>query len=197
MKTKQNKFASRGKPIYFLGMVLLTLLFMTGCSEDDSDDAQTDDQVSGEYPESYAKFAISGSTLNGDYEFSDLSEDDEFTTSGRLYTKESDPDLPEDQIQVSVRKSYTESNFLLVASPETGSRNIVYTGGANDFDIRVLLSTDEDYYAKDVSVNITELEITDSNRVTHCKGTFSGDFYRNNLVETDVHKIEGTFEIRQ
>ncbi|MBQ4913929.1 hypothetical protein J8L85_05740 [Maribacter sp. MMG018] len=197
MKTKQNKLASRGKPIYFLGMVLLTLIFMTGCSEDDSDDAQTDDQVSGEYPESYVKFTISGSTLNGDYEFSDLSEDDEFTTSGHLYTKESDPDLPEDQIQVSVRKSYTESNFLLVASPETGSRNIIYTGGPNDFDVRVLLSTEENYYAKEVSVNITELEIAESGRVVSCKGTFTGDFYRNNLVEDDVHEIEGTFEIRQ
>ena len=195
MKTIQDKLGARGKPIYFIGVVLLAFMFMVGCSKDDSEEEEQ--ETGNQFEESYVEFTISGSILNGDYRIEDKSDDDDYTTSGHLYTKESDPDLPEDQIQVSVRKSYTESNFLLVAPPETGVHNIVYIGGANDFDVRALLSVEENYYAKEVSVNITELEIAESGRVVSCKGTFTGDFYRNNLVENDVHLIEGTFDIKQ
>ncbi|WP_458627627.1 hypothetical protein [Winogradskyella sp. PC D3.3] len=171
--------------------ILLLCVSLFTCSDDDSanDETPNNDSIS------YANFNISGSITNGNYEFRDTGADDEFNTFGYFLNADEDPDISEDQIQVYIGKSYTDSNFLLVAPTATGTYNFSYQGGANDFDISIILSSLEDnYIVKSVSVIISELEINGSS-VTHCKGTFTGTFYRNNLVESDVHQINGEFEI--
>lgn len=107
------------------------------------------------------KFSISGSILNDDYEYKDANADDAFTTISMFYSKASDPDLSDDQIQLYVGKSFMGGNFLLVAPPEKGIHQINY-GAGNDFDLSINISPEEDYYAKQVSVNITALDISGS-----------------------------------
>ncbi|GGW68608.1 hypothetical protein DFQ11_105160 [Winogradskyella epiphytica] len=76
--------------------------------------------------------------------------------------------------------------------------NIWYKSGPHDNNVAIQLESTEDYYyAKNVTLNITALELN-GGTVTRSKGTFSGDFYRHNLVEADVHTInDGEFEIIQ
>ncbi|MEM5566958.1 hypothetical protein WNY78_17685 [Psychroserpens sp. AS72] len=170
-------------------LVLCISLFT--CSNND------DEQQSNEYPISYAEFTIQGPNTNGNYEYRDEVETDDFSTTGRLYTTQENPDLPEDQIQLYIGKTFSLNNFLVVAPNSTGTHSITYQGGPNDRDVAIkLTSPEENYYAKEVSITITELELNGSN-VIHCKGTFAGSFYRYNLVEADVHTINGEFEINQ
>ncbi|WP_418639285.1 hypothetical protein [Winogradskyella sp.] len=162
------------------------------CSDDENEDQQNN-----EYPESYAEFTIQGPITIGDYNYIDANESDDFDVFGRLYTTEEEPDFDEDQLQLYVGRSFSLSNFLAVVPNEIGTHTILYLGGPNDFDINIQLSSpEENYYAKEVSVTITELQL-DGSTVKHCKGTFFGDFYRLNLVEADVHTINGVFEINQ
>jgi hypothetical protein len=168
---------------------LLLVITLLSCSDDEDSNEQDND-----YTTSYAQFNIEGSITNGSYDFRDTSNDDEFNTLGYFYTTADDPDLSEDQIQLYIGKSFTDSNFLLVAPPEIGSHNINYQDG-NDFEVGIVLDALEDnFYAKAVTINIIELEIN-NNTVKHCKGTFTGTFYKNNLVESNVHQISGDFEI--
>ncbi|WP_225037055.1 hypothetical protein [Winogradskyella sp. SM1960] len=168
-------------------IIIALTLHLTNCSSDDN----TNDQDNN-YATSYAEFTITGPSTSGDYDFRDVSNDDEFNTIGYSYTTDDDPDLTDDEIQVYIGKSFTESHFFLVAPPEIGSLTVNYQ---DSYSVDIILDTLEDnFYAKEVTVNITELEIN-NHTVTHCKGTFSGSFYRNNLVESNVHQINGDFEI--
>ncbi|WCO02803.1 hypothetical protein [Psychroserpens ponticola] len=172
---------------FFALIIVITLL---SCSDDDS----TTDDRNNDFEISYVGFTIAGPITNGDYEYRDVSSNDEFSTLGYFYNADEDPDLSEDEIQLYIGKSFTESNFLLVSPPEIGIHNIGNQNG-DDSEINIVLeSIGENYNAKEVSVTITELEIN-GDFVTHCKGTFTGEFYRNNSDITDVHEINGDFEI--
>ncbi|WP_178989893.1 hypothetical protein [Winogradskyella schleiferi] len=173
---------------------IFTLLLCVSLFNCSSDDSNGDNGDNGDTMVSYAEFSITGPITEGNYNYRDS--DDEFGSLGFYYDTDDDPDLSEDQIQVYVGKSFSESHFILVAPPEIGSYNFVHQVGVNsDLGVSLVLSTLEDNFSeKDVTVTITELEIN-GNTVTHCKGTFSGSFYRSNLVEADVHQISGEFEI--
>lgn len=172
-------------------VALILCAVLLTCSDDNEEEQLT------EYPVSYAQFTIDGPITVGTYEYRDANASDEFEARGRLYTTEEEPDFAEDQIQLYVGKSLALSNFLVVAPNETGTNTILYQGGPNDFDVNIhLASPEENYYAKEVSIIITELELN-GNTVTYCKGTFYGDFYRDNLVESQVHYIDGEFEINR
>lgn len=171
---------------------LALCLTLFTCSDDDNEEQQNN-----EYPESYAEFTIQGPITTGNYKYTDASDSDDFDAFGRLYTTEVEPDLDEDQLQLYVGRSFSLSNFLAVVPNEIGTHTILYQGSSNDFDINIQLSSsEENYFAKEVSVTITELQL-DGLTVKHCKGTFFGDFYRHNLVEANVHAINGEFEINQ
>ncbi|SDI08565.1 hypothetical protein [Winogradskyella thalassocola] len=168
-------------------LVLCITLF--ACSDDDSNDGGPGDGAI-----SYAEFNISGPTTNGNYSFRDEGNDDEFNTLGYFYSTNDDPEISDDQIQLYVGKSFTDSNFLLVAPPEIGTHYLDDQNNASDFEIGIVLSILETYSYKAINISITELEI-DGNFVRHCKGTFSGAFYRNNSDVSDVHQISGEFDI--
>ena len=169
-----------------VGLLFILALAVAACNKDGDVGDETEQGVS------TVKFSISGSILNGDYEYKDANADDAFSTISMFYSKASDPDLSDDQIQLYIGKSYMSEYFLLVAPPEKGTHQIGY--GENDFDVSINISPDEDYNAKQVTVTIAALDIA-GRSVKHCKGTFSGSFYRNNLVEANVHEISGSFEI--
>lgn len=180
------------KVSYYFALLLISCTLMVACNKEDDMD---DDMPDPDYPVSYVSFSIMGPIIDQSFEYKDASVEDEFTSLGALYKKADDPELSEDQIQIYLGKSFSKSNFLLVAPPQKGSLNITYLNTTSDFDVRIQLeSIEEGYYAKEVAVNITDLEIN-GNTITHCKGTFAGEFYRNNLVEADVHQINGNFEI--
>jgi hypothetical protein len=176
--------------------ILFTVLFCTAllaCSNDDSDN----DGNNPDYAISYAKFTVSGPTTEGNFDFRDTSGDDDFSILGYFYDASEDPELTEDQIQLYIGKSYTESNFLIVAPPTIDTHNLYYEGGSDDHGISIVLSTLEDSFTtKNVTLDITELVIN-GNSLIHCKGTFSGTFYRYNLNENDVHYISGDFELKR
>lgn len=156
-----------------------------------------DDMPDPDYPVSFVSFSIMGPIVDQSFEYKDASDEDEFSSLGALYKKADDPELSDDQIQIYVGKSFSKSNFLLVAPPQKGSHSFAFINNTTDFDVRIQLEAiDEGYYAKEVSVNIIELEM-DGNTIKHCKGTFEGEFYRNNLVEADVHQINGNFEFNR
>ncbi|GGW68614.1 hypothetical protein DFQ11_105159 [Winogradskyella epiphytica] len=94
--------------------LVLCAIFFT-CSDD------KDNEQNVEYPVSYAEFTIYGPTSNGNYDYRDESSSDEFNTTGRLYTMVQEPNLPEDQIQLYICKSFSSSNFLVVAPNSTGT----------------------------------------------------------------------------
>lgn len=167
---------------------LFLITVLTSCSSDDGNDGAS-------HPLSYTKFSIEGPIVNKNFEFRDVSLQDDFSTIGYLYTPQDEPELTENQIQLNIRKSLRENSFFVVAPAETGSHSFQYTGGSNDYEIDITLaSIEENFYTKNTSITITELEFS-RNKVKRCKGTFSGSFYLNDLTEDNVHQISGEFEI--
>lgn len=177
------------KQLKYLMVFVLALTMACSSSENDIPKEET--------AMSNAKFTISGPSVNGSFEFIDANTSDEFTSAGYLYTTEDDSDIEEDHVQVHVSKSFTQSLFLLLGPTEVGTYAMVYQDDPYDFNIDIILDDLEDgFYVKNASFVVESIQIS-GRVVTHCKGTFTGSFYRHNLNENDVHEISGSFDFNK